>query len=119
MNELTKTLSELAAKFGVAVEHLYGVLINQAQVEVYRSLFITVVLVILWVIIIYVHKKLSRTDEDRLNRYDNSEALVAIMALSGTILSIFSIIFLIYLLTDVVDAIFNPEYWALKQILNH
>jgi RsiW-degrading membrane proteinase PrsW (M82 family) len=110
MNEETqKLLQQLAEKLGTTVEHLWQVLIAQARVEaithsiIFASLF--VVIVALWAFLI------SKEFKD-----DDGDVVVVVCGfLAGGTLLYFLILCLE--ITNIVTGFYNPEYFALKQVL--
>jgi len=115
MNEqATKLIEQLAQKLGTTVEYLWTVLIKQAHVEIY--IFITTL--ILTLIGAVVTSVLLRYTQKYWN--DETAPTSAWMAfVFGIIIGIGTVVGLIATIaniSDVITAINNPEYWALKEV---
>lgn len=117
--ESRQLIEQLAGKLGTTTEYLWGVMIRQAPIYAFSTLLEMCIVAALGVILFKVHKKfsLSRGDNIYNNLYDKYEAALFIMVI-GTI--IWSILFIISicLISQVITAIANPEYWALMKILD-
>ncbi len=116
-NEMTQLLRELSDKLGTNVEHLWGVMIKQASVQVWTNIFFVIFTVIITWIFVYFFKKIYKSDTwDKAYQNDTEFGLIfsAIVVGFGTlILVVLSIIFLF----EIPTLIYNPEYWALEQII--
>ncbi len=120
MNDQTiKLIEQLAEKFGTTAEHLWSVLIKQAPIYGWTNvLFLATMPFALF----FVTKKLAESFEV-LSSYqeDNSKNIIhgAAFIIYGSTLFLISV----FLLTSIFDvdlilaSFFNPEYWAMKQIL--
>lgn len=118
MEELTNVLSQLAEKLGTTTEYLWSVLIKQAPISALTTLFQMVLFVVVGIILFKIHKWLCQTPEGNYNsRYDDYEELAVIPMLLAGIGYIIVMIILFFCISDVVNGFFNPEYWALKEIL--
>jgi len=108
MEELTPILEKLAEKLGTTTQYLWGVLIKQAPVAAVTEL-IYLILVVLGGIILYkIHKRLS---------YEEEESLIAPMAIATIIWGILFIV-CFFSIGTIVTGFFNPEYWALDEIMS-
>jgi len=118
MNEnTTKLIEQLAEKMGTTSQYLWSILIKQAPVDATITL-IQILISIAFALILYkIHKKLSKSDKDGYNRYDDNEFTVIIMAVA-----LCSVIILLIAsfccIGDVINGYFNPEYWALDKVLH-
>jgi uncharacterized membrane protein YczE len=115
MNEqTTKLIEQLAQKLGTTAEYLWTVLVKQAHVEIY--IFITTL--ILTIIGAFLTGLLLRNSQ----KYWEQETapISAWMSLTfGIIIGIATVVGLIATIAnipDVITAINNPEYWALKEV---
>lgn len=111
MNEqITKLLEQLAAKLGTTAEHLWGVLIRQARIEaVTDSLFVILTLVGGYWYYRWIKSYIKR------NPYEDAEiAGLIILGIPMVVSTIISFICLFLIPSE----LFNPEYWALKEVLN-
>ena len=107
MNENTARLIEQLAK--------------QAPIDATTKLIqITLILLFGWGLY-KIHRKLMKTSDDEYARtlyYEYQEMAALPMIIAGIVFaSMF--IYAFFCIGDVVNGYFNPEYWALKQILNH
>lgn len=110
MNEQTqKLIEQLASKLGVTVEHLWGVLIHQAPI----SSGIWALEVVLGIITGGVMLKKSIT----LLKQDDEDGLAIGLVCGGVVLVLFAVIFMAVYSDQIMAGFFNPEYWALRQIL--
>ena len=116
MKELTPLLEKLAEKLGTTTEYLWGVLLAQAQVEIY--IFIAIFILTVFGVIATV-KLLKYTQK----YWDKEDApTTAWIALGfGCVIgmaTIIGVLSTIANISDVITAINNPKYWALKEVLN-
>jgi hypothetical protein len=117
MNENTeKLLRDLAEKFGTTAEHLWGVLIKQAPISAASQLFVMAITGAAAAFLCVVTKRLgakAAAEDSSDIGYFISTTLAAIAAI------IFTIAFFAGLdgLPLAISGFFNPEYWALKQII--
>lgn len=107
MNEQTQQLiDKLATKLGTTAEHLWGVLIKQAPIS---STIDLIGIALLFAVLLYAYKLLKRADLD----YADGPLAFALWWLFFLLGLIVSIIAMPYILSG----FFNPEYWALKQLI--
>lgn len=111
MNEETmKLVEELAAKLGTTAEHLWGVLCRQAPISAVVGLARDAAL--LWLVVL-AWRKLSRVNFDKWD-----EDLVKGFLYGG--LAIATAIAVVYAFSSLpmeIAGLFNPEYWAFKQVI--
>ena len=111
--EILNRLDALAAKLGVTVQYLWAVLIKQARVEVYGDLFFAVLFgscgYLLWLLMKKMIKmiKADKWADDWL--FFASAAIIA-----GIIGCLITVILNLYWC---ITPLFNPEYWALQQVI--
>ncbi len=117
-----QALTTLAAKLGTTAEYLWGVLLRQAPITGAIDLAMMVAGVAMAVFLIRLVRrkttKPAKTDEDRYPSavWSNEEA--AFFAWAGAVaFALLTALLIGYELPNVVSALLNPEYWALKQIL--
>jgi hypothetical protein len=105
MNQETlKLIESLAIKLGTTSEYLWGVLLKQARVEaIFSGLIAILSLVSVFAFALTLF----------LKRDDWDGPILAICFM----LSFLSVLFFILSVAFFVPAFFNPEYWALQQIL--
>ena len=111
MNEqLIGLLEKLSTKLGVTIELLWGALTKQAFISGIIDLLTMGGLITLSVIsFIFILKKTNPILSDE----DNIFGAYIVWA----VYSLFVIIFVSCNLTTSIAGIFNPDYWALKEIL--
>ena len=122
MNEETlQAVTALAQKLGTTSEYLWSVLIQQAYLEAGLSL----VNIIVWGMITFfvvkiVYRKTRTPKETKEELYPKAEwteeGAVAAWLVSGVLILIAFIIISVEF-NNLITALFNPEYWALKQII--
>lgn len=118
MEELTNLLSQLAEKLGTTTEYLWSVLIKQAPISALTTLLQMVFMVVVGIALFKVHKWLCKTPEgEHYSRYDDYEELAVVPMILAGIGYMIIVIILFFCMSDVVNGLFNPEYWALKEIL--
>jgi hypothetical protein len=106
--ELLNRIDALAANLGVTAEHIWRVLIQQAQVEAVRCILIVVVAVLCGAVLYWRVKASIEDDWD-------SELMIAsvmVFAIATAVLSVLALI----ALTELPTLLLNPEYWALRQV---
>lgn len=112
MNEQTiKLIEQLAAKLGTTAEHLWAVLVRQAQVAVWQNIFEIAMLSFL----LYLYFKFTKyvfADEDKINE----GGYVFVIAIGGIVAAI-AIFMIIFSFEVILTCIGNPEYWALQKVL--
>ena len=121
MNEqTTKLISDLAAKLGTTAEHLWSVLIKQAPIASTVDLLCFVVMLISVPIcakwLIWSFKKCDDADYD-------VEIVYFIQAFIAGAIGIVSLLGILISLGGgmslTIAGFFNPEYWALHEVMSH
>lgn len=108
--DLTLLLQQLAEKIGTTTEMLWGVLLKQAAIDgILGAIFIVASVVISIVLITLLKRKLMDEEYEFLD-----ESLDIVCVLVPVILIVVSAV----LTRDVIACFVNPEYYALKEILN-
>jgi len=122
MNDKTEALiRELAEKLGTTVEHLWGILVHQAPISGTIDLLVMVawMIAVIWTYRIVKEKTAipKPTEDNRFTRAEwvNEGAWTAWLVWG--MVSCASIIIIGCFLSDVISAILNPEYWAIKQVI--
>jgi len=123
MDEKTlQVLTTLAEKLGTTAEYLWSVLLKQAPISAATDLVViaaSVFGVAMWAK--FVQRKTAKpaaTENDRHPSADwNDEAVVGLAWISVFVSWLIVAIISGACFSSIVDAVFNPEYWALKQIL--
>ena len=103
--EILKRLDILAAKFSTTADHLWGVLIKQARVEaISDALLLCAVLVGVWYTIKWGRWIVTKCEDE-------------IVWIPFGLVSIVLIVIGIVCLTSIPTELLNPEYFALKRVL--
>jgi Na+/proline symporter len=125
MNEqIIRLVEHLAMKLGVATEHLWGALIQQAYVDAVGSIIkLAIVSAITWVVYrvhIYLSVKVpvkkSGWPDIVRNRYESVEELKILMAFLGFVMVVFCVVAVLTVSSDLVQLL-NPEYYAISKLL--
>lgn len=125
MNEQTvQLLNGIAAKLGTTTEYLWGVLLKQAPIDAAIDLAI----ILFWVGLFYFTGKTAKKyeanitepdgtwmrEEERKKEKSGVSTLVVIAAYFG----LCAVIYGVFSFQNIINGFFNPEYWALQQILS-
>lgn len=122
MQNNNQLLETLAQQLGTTVEYLWGVLLKQAPV----SATIDLVTCLLLIAFMYGTWRLHRyysapinDDEDYLDctRYEENDLAIIIVVVFGVV-SLVMLFCILSAIPGIINGYFNPEYWALKEILN-
>jgi len=122
VNEQTNKLIEaLAQKLGTTAEHLWGVLVKQARVElIVTAIEIPLMLLAMYICfryIIYIFK-LKPEDGEIMDVLCAPQTPIRIVCfVSCWLILAVCFIFICVNLEQIPTLIYNPEYWALKEIL--
>lgn len=106
--EILTRLDALAAKLGVAAEHIYAVYVAQANIEAITRLVGLVVILLVAPIVFRLRKRLPEdwTDEPHY--------IIPVICGGAALLGI--IIGVAIHVVEIPTLLYNPEFWALKQI---
>ena len=115
-------IDAIAANLGVAAEHVYGAVLKQAMVSGLRSVvYIIICLAVSYAIIKVLKRVYSDVKEDEEGLFVDSYGVT----LGGVFALIFGgialVIMFFVIMADISNAstaLLNPEYWALKEILD-
>ena len=116
-------IDSIATNLGVAAEHVYGALLKQAMVSGVRSVvYIILCLAVVYMVIrmlkkVYTDVKDGNNNSIFLDGWDISAAGI-IASFAGGIALFILFIAIIANISNASTALLNPEYWALKEILN-
>lgn len=109
--EMVNLLKELATQLGTTTEYLWAVTIKQAYIQAYVSLIVCLfplVAMVGWAsLVFYCIKK--KVDGD----------LITILCIVGLIALLASCALWGTHIPQVIAGFYNPEYWALDNILSH
>ena len=121
MKELTLFLEQLANKLGTTVEKLWAVLLKQAPISGMVDFAICIGLVLIAVgCFRFVNKKTTvpaTTQNDQYPRAQWEEEAAVVCWIGIGVFLVIVLVVIICSIQDIVSAFLNPEYWALKQIL--
>ena len=121
MESLTPLLEKIAEQLGTTVEYLWAVLIKQAAVSATMSIIYIVGLVVVGLGLYRAHRKLMRVIQGKTHTtyYDEyGEAAAVPMVLAATLWLILVMFAVGFSIPNAITGLFNPEYWALKEILS-
>lgn len=117
----TKLLEQLAAKLGTTSEYLWSILLKQAPISATIDIVYIIMTAFLWIVLYRLHKHFI--DSDNAFSYDGEDVALASTAvvLNVTLFAftILATIVCFFNLGDIFNGYFNPEFWALKYIINH
>lgn len=111
--ELEKALLTLANKLGVTVEHLWAVMIYQARITAIVDAVIFTGCVLF---VVLPGRYLWRRWQSE--GADADDFILVIGSAAYAVGALFAIIMAVSAFSEMVTALFNPEYWALSQILS-
>jgi len=115
MNEQqTELLRELAAKFGTTAEHLWGVLVKQAPISSTVDLLVIAGWMVLLGIGAFLIRKNTKPDPD--GGYRDDELKMIMWTVWGLCFFVFTSVAGCSMAL-IISGFFNPEYWALQQIM--
>lgn len=118
MENLTLLLKELAEKLGTTTEYLWGVLVRQALINGIIGLIHIAIIILAGIGLWKLHKKfMSDIPDSSCSYYDEYEGDLKI-PMSIAVLVFFLLVLGSFLsLPEIASCFFNPEYWALEQVL--
>lgn len=118
MNEQTQQLiKQLADKLGTTTEHLWAALLRQAPISATCTIICFVIMLIVAWLLFKTGIKLGKMKEDRWD-IDKEVCQAIVWTLAGCLVAVTCVVFC-FQLDMVMAGFFNPEYWALKEILPH
>lgn len=122
MDKTTAALLEkLAAKLGTTAEYLWSVLIKQAAISATTTLVYLMFIILFGVLLYKAHRRLSKPSTNNSRReysiYEDLEWPISVMVVAALLWAIFAIA-VFFSIPDIINGYFNPEYWALKEILD-
>jgi len=108
--KLFALIDQLAAKLGIVVEHLWGVMLKQAYISAIIDLSL---LTAIWIGCVLLWKKYSSIPKpDSPDDDSKIMLLLGCLFITAVVVAITPI-----LLPSTLTGLFNPEYWALQQIM--
>lgn len=118
-NNTAQLLQQLAAKLGTTADKVWQVLIYQQRLNAIEGIITIIIWVIIGIILWRLHKHFLAETESELNIYDISDAAMPLMVIGLIIYVVLSIVMLLNLIPDILDELINPQFTALKFILNN
>ena len=113
MDKAMAYIDKLAAKLGVAAEHVYGVLIKQAMINGATKIVAgSLLLIIAIVASVIIMRTIKRSDTDY---WDEEWAAVVVAAI---VLVVAPLVVSYFVMASGITAVINPEYYAIKEILD-
>lgn len=118
--KLSEAVKVMADKLGVAAEKLYPILIKQAYVEGYINLFYAIMCLLLALVVILIVKHLlkKRNMYKQTNKYNSEDDTYAYGALFASFIATILIVITAGCANWAVRALYNPEWYAIKMILD-
>lgn len=114
---LANILNAIASKFGTTVSHLYAVMIKQAFIDAIENIIVVVILSSILITYSVFYYKKYKAYQPKTSIWDNffeeHTGLTVIMLFT----SVLCILGIILNASNAIDALFNPDYYVLKQIL--
>lgn len=117
MNQIADVLKELATRLGTTAEHLYGVLVKQAGVEV----AIVAVGFLLWGLVTFGAWKLlsyARKNWEEIEDRDNEPFWAVGGCIGGIVYAVFTLCLWIDGILNLPTLLLNPEYYAIHKIMS-
>lgn len=114
-NETLNFLEAMASKLGTTAEYLWQVLLQQAPIQAGVDLLILLATLFAAYKLYKAHVRFCNNEYEF--SYYNNEAFAVVVA----IVALFLFILLVYgvlSLPSIITGFFNPEYWALREILD-
>jgi hypothetical protein len=112
-DETTKLIQQLAEKLGTTADHLWAVLVRQAPISCTIDLITTIASLIAAPLLAWLATRAMQKADD------GEEAQVPIAIAFGIVAVMAGLIAAVAVcsLGNTLSGFFNPEYWALKQVL--
>ncbi len=111
-DKVLEALQTLAVKLGTTAEYLWGVLLKQAPIDGTIELIMYSILV--WFNVRMARMVFRKTLSDKPEWKDSSSEIAFVLLAA---LVFFSVIIVWCDAAMIIASFFNPEYWALKQLL--
>jgi phosphatidylglycerophosphate synthase len=109
-------LDKIADKLGVTAQYLWSVMLKQAPVYITTTLIEYAILLVVIVLVLRFRKTIGKW------MFEVGDAGDGLVAMFGSLIIVISgVIWLLVALFSfhhLITAIFNPEYWALEQLLD-
>lgn len=117
--KIVEIIDKLAEKLGVASEFIWSVLVKQAFVEAVISIFWAIIMYLsAFVFYIFVRNLFKEYSEAQKNKpNEDYEGYVIAVIMSGAA-GLICLLIGLFQTADAIHCLINPEYWALRKILN-
>lgn len=109
-DKMVALIEKLAAKLGTTSEYLWAVLTKQALISGITDIAQYIALAVVVCLVVRYREKLNEFGSD-------NEFIFVMMCAGGIVLAIVCVV-AFFCIGNTVSALFNPEYWALKQVLS-
>jgi hypothetical protein len=117
----TKLLRDLAQKMGTTTEYLWGVLIRQARIDAIIKLTELIIVLIIGVVLLLLFFRFNKKNPDDSgslsNWFEKSEPLSVVFVICCIIWLLFFFVSL-STINDIFYGFLNPEYVALKNVMD-
>lgn len=117
--EVTQALQPLTEKLGTSAEYLFKLSVRQVYVSAATTfLFVLIVLGVDYAFYRFLKWGLGKDADNSHNRFYYHDELMIITIISGMLLGIGTIASILGFLIDIPQAVLNPEWQAVKNIMN-
>src|SRR5690625_2832396 len=103
--KIAEYIETLAAKLGVAAEHVYGVLVRQAFVDGVRGVIFAIVLAGVSYLMFRITTRVIRSEDEAF----------AIFPIAAFVITLVMALVFMY---NGIGQLINPEYYAIREILD-
>jgi len=114
-NTALKLLETLATKLDTTTEYVWSVLIKQAPISAITNVSYLIISIIVPILLWKLHSYFYR---QKMYESEYSEFVITLMG-ALTLLTLICLGVGIALIPSIISGLFNPEYWALQQILSY
>lgn len=120
-DKTSKLIEQLAVKLGTTAEYLWTILLKQAKISAINDIIFLSVSLLFGFILFRIHRyllkerKVGGYEESYYHKYEEAAILPMVIFTVA-----FTITFIISLssISNIINGLLNPEYWALKEILD-
>jgi len=127
-DEVTNAIESLAKALEVPAEHVYKILVKQQFINSISNILVIIIsFLVFHLILIYSFRDYIKTNEKYRKMYDRSEDYIhydldeswwLFSIIPSIIIIIVTFIFLICSFENIITGFANPEYGAIKDIIN-
>lgn len=113
-DKLQNVLAELATKLNISIDKLYSIYMTQVKIDILKDTIGMLIglLFVIWAINIIIQ---GIKTEDFLDEMNMTQFVYFIII---CVCGIIGAAFIMCTISDMIDAIFNPSYWAIHHILH-